>query len=137
MIRKGSTKDELGDEDQEQKNEGKAEADTEAFERLVHAVDHAAQIHANVGRQFGVRDGLADPGRQFAQILSDRRDVHICHALELVMIDFGRRFKIHEFDHGVERGRLFEIGSAQGNFLQVYRIMNGALPCSAYWTERK
>ena len=61
--------------------------------------DHAAQVHANVGGQLGVRHGLANGARHLAQILARWSDIYIHYALDLVMINFGRRLQeIHVDD---------------------------------------
>jgi hypothetical protein len=53
------------------------------------------------------------------------------------MVDFGRRLKIHQLHHRIERGRLFQIGRAQRNLLQVDQVVDGGLAVLAYCTLRK
>ena len=79
------------------------------------------------GREFRVRDGLDNSGAKLAQILAHGSDVDIDHALDLIMIDFGRRLKVHQLHHGVERGGKFQIRRAQRDLLQIDQVVNGRI----------
>ena len=72
-----------------------------------------------------------------AQVLTDGSNVHIDHALNLIMVDLGGGFQMHQFHHRIESGWEFRVGRAQWNLLQVEQVVDGGLPCSAYCTLRK
>ncbi len=65
------------------------------------------------------------PVRSLAQILAHRSHVNVHNALDLIVVHLGRRLKIHQLHHRIERGRLLQIRRAQRNLLQVQQIVDG------------
>src|ERR1700683_359462 len=110
---------ELSDQNQDQQDERYAEAIGEAREGFIHAVYHAAKLHADIGGELRVQDGLLDLAGQFAQILTLRRDIDVDYALDLVVIDLRRGLEVLQTYYTIERGGLLQIGRPQRDRLQI------------------
>ncbi len=77
------------------------------------------------GRQFRGANQFLDPACYFPEILACRTHVDVDHPLDLVMIDFRRRYQFLHVHDRIERGRALEIGSPEGNVLQIDEIVDG------------
>src|SRR5580658_4073917 len=110
---------ELSDQNQNQQDERYAEAVGKTGERLIHAIHHAAEVHADIGGELRLHDGLLDLARQLAQILTLGSDIDVDDALDLIVIDLRRGLEVFQIYYTIEGGGLLQIRRPQRDRLQI------------------
>ena len=111
---------ELRHQNQIEQNERQAETDRETAERFLHPEHHAAKPHTHVRRVRNRIHDVLDGMRYPAQVLGSRRHVNIGGLLNSIMIHFRRALRVHQFEHRVQRGGLFESRRRYGGPREIH-----------------
>src|SRR5208283_4195179 len=112
---------ELGHQDQVNQHDGEHQSGAKTQERLVHRYYGTAYFYSRIGRKLRVLDELVHFAGKRPQILAFRRNIHVDHAEELVVVHLGGSVDHLDVGHVFQHGGIAVIGCMQWDLFEVFQ----------------